>query len=187
MQLFPSLLFGISASLDALIVGVAYGIRRIRICLWQNLLISLITLLGTCLSMGLGVFLIPFLPPAAAQAAGSIILMLFGAYYMIKSMLGFFKKCRKKQDFPLQAASLSFPELLSLGLSLSANNMGIGLSASMAGLSPVPAAISTLLCSFFFLFLGNCAGSLRFFRPAQNAGELLSGVLLIFLGILGLF
>lgn len=51
---FASLLFGISASLDALLVGIGYGIRGTRIKLWQNLVISLITLLGTCLSVGLG-------------------------------------------------------------------------------------------------------------------------------------
>ena len=49
-----ALLFGVSASLDALLVGISYGIRRVRIRLWQNLAISLVTLLGTCLSVGLG-------------------------------------------------------------------------------------------------------------------------------------
>ena len=49
-----SLLFGISASLDALLVGISYGLRNVRIRLWQNLSISLVTLLGTCLSVGLG-------------------------------------------------------------------------------------------------------------------------------------
>ena len=53
MQLFPSLLFGISASLDALLVGISYGLRKVRIRLWQNLVISLVTLSGTCLSVGL--------------------------------------------------------------------------------------------------------------------------------------
>ena len=44
MQIIPSLLFGISASLDALMIGIGYGIRGIRIRLWQNLVISGITL-----------------------------------------------------------------------------------------------------------------------------------------------
>lgn len=57
-----SLLFGISASLDALLVGMAYGIRQVRILPWQNLAISLVTLLGTCLSVGLGHRLAALLP-----------------------------------------------------------------------------------------------------------------------------
>ena len=62
-----SLLFGISASLDALLVGVSYGIRGIRIRLWQNLAISLVTLLGTCLSVGLGHRMAAFLPDSVSS------------------------------------------------------------------------------------------------------------------------
>lgn len=46
MQLLPSLLFGISASLDSLLVGIGFGLRRVRIRIWQNLVISLVTLLA---------------------------------------------------------------------------------------------------------------------------------------------
>ena len=42
-MLITSLLFGISASLDALLVGIGFGLRRVRIRLWQNLAISLVT------------------------------------------------------------------------------------------------------------------------------------------------
>ena len=64
-----SLLFGISASLDALLVGVSYGIRGIRIRLWQNLAISLVTLLGTCLSWDTGWPLSSLILSAAAPEA----------------------------------------------------------------------------------------------------------------------
>ena len=35
------------------------------------------------------------------------------------------------------------------------NNIGIGLSASIAGLTLFPAAVATLACSLLFLFAGN--------------------------------
>ena len=79
-----SLLFGISASLDALLVGISYGLRNVRIRLWQNLSISLVTLLGTCLSVGLGRRLAAFLPDSAGEYAGSLVLILLGLYYMVK-------------------------------------------------------------------------------------------------------
>ena len=41
-MLMASLLFGISASLDALLVGISFGLRGVRIRLWQNLTISLV-------------------------------------------------------------------------------------------------------------------------------------------------
>ena len=84
MQLFPSLLFGISASLDALLVGISYGLRKVRIRLWQNLVISLVTLSGTCLSVGLGAWLAPLLPGILSRLAGSLILIFLGLYYIMK-------------------------------------------------------------------------------------------------------
>ena len=79
-----ALLFGVSASLDALLVGISYGIRRIRIRLWQNLTISLVTLLGTCLSVGLGQRLAAVLPSMIGEYAGSLVLIILGLYYIAK-------------------------------------------------------------------------------------------------------
>ena len=88
---FASLLFGISASLDALLVGIGYGIRGTRIKLWQNLVISLITLLGTCLSVGLGHRLVRLLPGVIGDYAGSLILILLGLYYIVKWIISFLR------------------------------------------------------------------------------------------------
>lgn len=79
-----ALLFGVSASLDALLVGISYGIRRVRIRLWQNLAISLVTLLGTCLSVGLGQRLAAVLPSMIGKYAGSLVLIMLGLYYIAK-------------------------------------------------------------------------------------------------------
>ena len=54
MSLLPSLLFGISASLDALLVGTALGLRKVPLPAGHNLLISTVTLIGTVISIGLG-------------------------------------------------------------------------------------------------------------------------------------
>lgn len=91
-----SLLFGISASLDALLVGISYGIRRVRIRLWQNLAISLVTLLGTCLSVGLGHYLAAALPSLVSEYAGSLVLILLGLYYIAKWMISLLHSLQKK-------------------------------------------------------------------------------------------
>ena len=83
-MLMASLLFGISASLDALLVGISFGLRGVRIRLWQNLTISLVTLLGTCLSVGLGHRLAALLPGSMGLYAGSLVLILLGLYYISK-------------------------------------------------------------------------------------------------------
>lgn len=188
MQIIPSLLFGISASLDALLIGISYGIRSIRIHLWQNLLVSGITLAGTCLSVGFGGWLAPRLPHMLSRYAGSMVLMLLGVWYVVKWLV---KKFAHEREMARAAAQsiprLSFPEALGLGVSLSLNNIGIGLSASIAGLTLFPAASATLACSLLFLFAGNRLGRSRFLQFLGAAADPISGILLILLSFLQAF
>lgn len=197
-----SLLFGISASLDALLVGISYGIRSIRIRPWQNLAISLVALLGTCLSVGFGHHLVALLPEPIGSFAGSLILILLGLYYIAK-----WKSASASEDHTEKSmrtdlagkayggemvtasAASSLPyltpaEVLTLSLTLSLNNLSAGLSASLAGLAMAPAALSTFLCSVFFLLLGNRLGRTTFLQFTERAADPLSGLLLIVLGIL---
>lgn len=194
---FASLLFGISASLDALLVGISFGLRQIRILLWQNLAISLVTLLGTCLSVGLGHRLAAFLPGNSGLYAGSLILILLGLYYISKWAMALFRgqraakatvqttKYREQDPNPVPCLSLS--EVLTLSLTLSLNNLSAGLSASLAGLALVPTAIATLVCSVLFLSCGNRLGSHPALGLIGRAADPLSGALLIGLGMIQLF
>ena len=164
-----SLLFGISASLDALLVGMAYGIRQVRILPWQNLAISLVTLLGTCLSVGLGHRLAALLPGSMGLYAGSLVLILLGLYYISKWAMALLRgrsaakapaqttKYREQASGPVPCLHLS--EVLTLSLTLSLNNLSAGLSASLAGLALAPTAVATLACSVLFLSCGNRLGS----------------------------
>ncbi len=197
MQLVPSLLFGVSASLDALLVGVSYGVRGVRIRLPQNLFISLVTLLGTCLSIYFGHTLTPLLPPLISSCAGSLILMLLGIYYIFKWVWEVLRHPDPdrlyRQKIPAltlaeqKPARLSAGEVLFLSLSLSVNNLGIGLSASMAGLALLPAAAATCLCSILFLLLGSSLGRSRLLRLIGDLADPISGLLLIGLSLIQVF
>lgn len=197
MQFFPSLLFGVSASLDALLVGISYGIRQVHIKLRQNLFISLVTLLGTCLSIGAGHLLTALLPDLVSSYAGSVILMLLGAYYISKWLVSLLQKHRDKKPSDsddIKAVSrkkepqlLSPAEVFALSLTLSLNNLGIGLSASLAGLTLLPTAVTTLACSILFLFLGNKLGRCHLLQLAGYAADPVSGILLIGLGFTQIF
>ena len=197
MQLIPSLLFGISASLDALLVGVSFGLRGIHIRPLQNLFISLIALLGTCLSVGLGGLVTPLLPPMMGNCVGSLILMLLGIYYIAKWILtalqNHVQDHRSESEPPALISTeqalpcLTAPQVLLLSLTLTANNLGIGLSASMAGLTLIPAATATCICSVLFLYLGNHLGRSRLLQLIGGLTDPISGLLLIFLSLIQLF
>ncbi len=195
MQLFSSLLFGVSASLDALLMGITYGIRRVHIGILPNLLTSFITLTGTCLSVGCGSLLGPLLPASLGTWIGSAVLILYGLYYLKKSMSRLRKKyllstkSENVPDFSCELTKTEHPETLSyrsalaLGIALSANNMGIGLSASVAGLTLAPAAVMTILFSVAFLYLGNHLGRSCLSQRIGVAADGVSGMLLILLGL----
>ena len=218
MTFVSSLLFAVSSSLDALMVGITYGIRKIRVSFLQNLMVSLITLSGTMLAIGLGSLLAPFFSAKPLTGAGSAVLIGMGVYYLIKFLVSQVQKYRAQPDVekvsvpevqpPEQetgshtesstafdtasatdAASclLTHRELLLLGVALSANNMGIGIGASMAGIPLLAASFFTFLCSMCFLGMGNCLGNrlgqLKFLRLADRFADPLSGLLLILLGI----
>ncbi len=197
MQLLPSLLFGVSASLDALLVGTGFGLRGVHIRLWQNLFISLTALAGTCLSVSLGGLLTPLLPPMLGSCAGSLILMLLGIYYITKGVLAVLQnrtpECPSEKTISQLISTeqappcLTISQVLLLSVSLSANNLGIGLSASMAGLTLLSAATATGVCSVLFLSLGNCLGRSRFPRLIGDLADPVSGLLLIVLSLIQLF
>lgn len=199
MQLVSSLLFGVSASLDALLVGVSYGLRNIHFKAIQNLFISTVTLLGTCLSVNLGSILTPLLPSPFGGCIGSCVLILLGIYYISKWSLSSLKdrakgrprRSRPERPAPMAAAQvqprLYVTEILLLSLTLSANNLGIGLSASMAGLGLAPAATATFVCSVLFLYIGNCLGRCRLLQTIGGLADPISGLLLIGLGLIQLF
>ena len=77
---------------------------------------------------------------------------------------------------------LSYAEVLSLSVALSANNMGIGLSASIAGLPLLPAATVTFLFSLLFLSLGNRFECCKRLHLSEKQADLISGFLLVGLG-----
>lgn len=189
MPIFSSLLFGLVASLDAFLVGITYGIRNIRISFRQNLLISLITLLGTCLSVFIGALLLPLFPPSVGQALGSIILIIMGIYYLLKFMIITIQKYLKKEISSACICNtanglfLTGIETCLLGITLSLNNMGIGLSASIAGLPLFSAYAITFFFSIVFLLTGNRLGYCSLLQFSKKAADPISGLLLISLGL----
>lgn len=193
MQLFLSLLFGISASLDALLIGISLGIQRTHIKPLQNLFISLVALLGTCTFALLGTKLTPLLPAVISGRIGSFFLFLLGNYYILKQIVN--TRSEKKsisQERPdLVTTSggsiityLSLPQLLLYSITLSANNLGIGLSTGMSGIHLLPASLSTFFWSAVFLFTGNRLGQRSLIQSIGNRSDLISGLLLICLSFL---
>jgi putative sporulation protein YtaF len=214
MHLLSSFIFAVSANIDGLIVGMSYGIKKTRITLLKSTLISLVTATGTILSILMGNQISRFLPTGFSRFIGSGMLVGLGVYYLVKAIIRYRKDIgiqppisptteelstnptltsNDEQDSSniegqgFSNAKLSLKEELFLGLTLSINNIGMGVGASISGLELLPTAIFSLLVSIVFLCVGSHIGKRHIPDLSEELSDFVCGLLLVILGIYEFF
>ena len=167
-------------------IGISYGIKKTRISFLSNLIIGLITFLGTILSIGLGMKIADFIPSSVSQVIGSVILIALGGYYAVKS---FWTKnmdpsaSGNNSAEAKESTTLTIKESAVLGFALTINNIGLGIGASITGIPILSTSLITFFLSMLFLFIGNKIGSSWISRFLHRYAEPLSGLIIIALGI----
>lgn len=82
---------------------------------------------------------------------------------------------------------ISIKETILLAFALTINNLGIGISASLAGVSIVATVLFTFVISILTIMLGLAMGSNLIGRLFGKFASLVSGILMLILGIFELF
>lgn len=85
MQLFAIVLLALSTSLDSLGVGIVYGLRKIRLPFASNLLIAVLSGLGTFTAMKAGEYVFTLLPGMWAGYISSGVMIAAGVWIMFQS------------------------------------------------------------------------------------------------------
>ncbi len=85
-HLLSSLLLALASNVDNFAVGIAYGMKRLRISLLSNLLIALVSGIGTLLSMSVGDVISSYLPSPVANGLGSAVLVAIGLWGIWETM-----------------------------------------------------------------------------------------------------
>lgn len=186
MHLFSSVMFALSANIDTLIVGISYGIKKSRIPLLENIIISLITFAGTLCSICMGMQITLFIPASAARIFGSLILIALGLYYVIKFLLEVMRRqyrTEQRNAEEKEVKKITIKEAVIIACALSVNNMGMGIGASIAGMGMISTSVSTLLFCILFLYMGNKIGSISVSHAMHKYSGPVSGLILILLGI----
>ena len=175
------LLLVLSANLDTFVIAVSCGMKNIRIPLPANLIISLITTLGTYLSMLFGEAIGRFLPACLANYLGACVLILIGlgsvASFLFRKPNQENAKQGEQQDIPITIGHSA-----SLAVALCINNIALGIAASVSGVDALATAICTFIVTILFLFAGTAAGRWSACRKLGHLAPLVSGLLLVFLG-----
>ncbi|MDF5727559.1 MAG: hypothetical protein PUP92_05850 [Rhizonema sp. PD38] len=79
-HLLSSFFLAISSNVDNVAVGVAYGVKKIKIGILSNLVIAVISASGTSFSMSIGEIISKFLPAHVARLLGSGVLLAIGVW-----------------------------------------------------------------------------------------------------------
>ena len=199
--ILSALLYSLSSNLDNLVVGIAYGIKKIKIGIIANLIIAVVTSTGTFLSMSLGVYISKFLPHSIANALGAGAIIILGGYFVIQSIIKLVNNKNSKElalkdiDDMIEYAEksdldnsgdINIKEALLVAFGLTFNNLGTGVAASITGVSIQFTVISTFILSILTIMFGETVGNHVFGNFLGKYAPLISGILLIILGIIEL-
>lgn len=212
MKFISVLLFSISSNLDNLIIGAAYGMRKIKITLLYNFIIAFVTYISTFLAMILGKGICHFLKPSIANILGSCILIFIGIGMIINDISKTnthkinqqntdFVKINSKTNLHHYEEILEDPnkitkelpeymtikEVLYLALALALNNVAIGISASITGLNIFFTCSCTFLFSMISIYLGYSLGKKFLSDFLGKYTGIISGIIIIVLGIYEIF
>ena len=202
MSFLSILLFVIAASLDILVISLAYGLKDIKINFSSTLVIASISALGTFISMILGKFLVDLIPVKLGDIIGGLVLLALGFY----SIYSYFKEKKiltshnsennSSPTFILEnpevadkdkSGNIDFKESLALSLALALNNFGLGIGASISGLNIAFTTISTFIISLIFISLGFYLSKTIKSKNISKNSNLIAGIIIIILSLFIIF
>ena len=185
-QWISACLFALSPNIDNFPIGIAYGLRGMRIGAGGNLLIACLTSLGTAAAMLLGGGLARLIPPDTANALGCMLLVLMGLWMLYREAQG---GMGAPEQPPADAygTRLGLRESAALAAALMVNNMGLGVGARITGLSIVKTTACTFVCSLILLAGGAAVGRRFGGGHLGRYAGVCSAALIVALGVYELF
>lgn len=202
-----AILLALASNLDNVGVGIAYGMRRVRVPVASNILIAAITATGTLVSVLFGNTLGKLLSYGLASILAGGVLIGMGAWVVVREALTLYQNAHQAPDRtatsttgtgylskvhtirinPLSADSdrsgqIDFREATLLGLALTPNNLVNGAAAGMMDLSVAVLVLLVFLFSVVTIWAGIEVGQLCGRRWLGNIAGVASGALLIFVG-----
>lgn len=187
--MLSSLFLAISSSIDSFGIGITYGIKNTKMSLFGKIILFFISIISAYFSIFCGNIIQNIIPETFTKIIGSFILILIGLYICFEALK---KKKNSSNIFnnPIcsdldNSLTIDSKEafLLTIALSLDSFCIGIGGSITDANLSLFPLFVG--IFQLFFLHSGTFLGIHinKFCKLPENIWSILSGILLIFIGI----
>lgn len=196
-----ALLFSLSSNLDNIVVGLAFGIKKIHLNAVSNLTVAVITTTGTVIAMLFGKWLSGYIPHRIGNDLGAGIIILLGVYFAIQGIVKLLKE-KKSGSYAMKSTGemadvmdasvqdkdhIRYREIVTVALGLTFNNLGTGIAASITGVSIGLTAVCTFIISLVALWSGFRLGGRVVGPLLGNYAPAVSGVLLVILGLIEMF
>ncbi|MBQ7667919.1 MAG: manganese efflux pump [Clostridia bacterium] len=178
-MLLASIIFAISANIDTLILFIPYGLNNTKIPLLNKLLIAIISSIGTYISINFGQTLGKFLPKTYSNFIGGFILILLGISIIYQAII--------KKETPVEKLSnLSLAKTMFLAITLSIHDISVGIAAGICEINALLTTIFHFISLIIIIYLGLFIGKNIKLKTPSKYFEILSGVLVILIGVLGI-
>ena len=201
IRLVASLGLGVATNLDNFGVGSAYGINRIRIGHWPNILIATFNAGATGISMFFGVMIAKIISKSVANAIGASIIGLLGSYYLYDTYFDSSSKMKNESlgIIPSVPAIMKYvglrrhvrgvnaKEAFALAIGLSISNLTMGVGAGLAGFDVRVLVVVMFAFSWIMIVLGDLFGRTTSMVLPDRWASTVSGLLLIVIAVRGLF
>ncbi|MBX6354043.1 MAG: manganese efflux pump [Thermoflavifilum sp.] len=184
----------VASNLDNAGVGIAYGVRRIRISWLANLVIAIISGLATWASGWLGRALVAYMPGRAAAWMGAVVMAAVGLWVMSepwrsrrpsrppRTVVARILRDPVTADFD-GSQTISLLEALVLGVALAVNALVGGFDAGILQMGLVWVGAAVAVCSFLLLGLSAYVGRRYAAAWLGDKATYVAGVLLIVIAL----
>jgi len=205
------IIMAFSLSIDAVGIGISYGIRGIKISSFAKLVICTISFLIILISMLLGNILYSLVSERTGQIIGSSILFIMGLWIILQGIRNKEEKMRTKEEktlhFIIKPLGISIKiiqspefcdfnkssiieplESVYLGIALSFDSIGVGMTSSIFNFNEF--TFSLLVCMFqiFLLSFGVLFGEkINKIKHIDKISNIVSGIILIVIAAVKLF
>ncbi|WKV07549.1 sporulation membrane protein YtaF [Thermoanaerobacterium sp. CMT5567-10] len=200
MHFLYALFIALANNVDNISVRIAYSIRGIKITAIKNLWISLITFLISSIAAISGNLISGIFSKQLSSLLSMVLLASIGLWIMLEP---YFKKNNTETDEihkdgnkniyiilkrPEKAdidnsKDIDFKEATMLGIALSINNIGGGISAGMIGLNSFFIGFFSALISFIALWIGNYVTDFLNRWNFNRKATVIAGLILILIGL----
>lgn len=199
------IILSLSLSIDALGIGISYGMKDINIPIVSKIIISAQSFLIIALSLFMGNKIFQILPSYVGKYTGTIILLSMGIFMIFQGISSKKEKQETTKIFSIKQWGITVKiiksppicdfnrskkiepkEAIYLGLALSLDSLGVSLGSGISGKFSIFLPLFAVIFQSLFMQMGVYSGKKikGISKLSENIWVIISGSLLILIGIL---